>query len=391
MNQLIKALCILVLVSSCSLFEDYETKGTLAPILPDSTLLVAGVATYSPDAAYYGTEVIVGRLINDGYYPSSEQKIPGSYWPIVRGQFLTRAGIASANIFAEKNARIILKNVSRNKEFELIQVASGVYADPEFKLKFFPTDSLTLSVSINSEEKYFASTVIPDSPICDLPDTLFTELDLKIFNTTPVGYAENTNPQYSNLEKRFEIIKPFSGFKNGNIFEITMQLSNQILENGGEFKDTLPNNYVKLGRDYRYGTYGVYDDSVYFWGAYWIATSNVPVQSSIIAYSVISQIDPFFSKGYNNIRNLVTTPANGTEIDPAFTSRDSIRKDYLRKDNSYLYRVSNIYDADSDGKSMYESPKKAVGIFGSRTSIYRKTVLYPIRSWDPDTLKWRKN
>jgi len=389
MNKLLIYLILFSVFSACDLFTDPEDNQSIEIFIPDNTIFVSGVFTTSNDTMFYGAEVILARIKNDGGYASRDFNIPGSFWPIVEAQIVALSGNMGFNIFPEKEASIILTNTRTSIYKELDLVDEGVYADVAKTIRAEPGDSLTLKIHLTDDTHYFASTIVPPMPIFSFPDTLITPLKLINFNTNPATYVEQTD--FGTVAVRRNQIKPFSGFNDGNIFEIRTNYEFDFVNFGFEKNDSLPNNWLRNGKIYGIGTYGIYHDSLIYHGAEWMIGSDYPIQNQQTAYLSVSQLDHVFSRNYQNV-NVWVWPrtSNAFQFDPAFTIGDSLADVKRTNDNSFIFRVSNIFKMDKQGTILPKSESDAIGIFGSRSSTYRKTVLIPVRSWDPDTLNWAR-
>jgi hypothetical protein len=236
-------------------------------------------------------------------------------------------------------------------------------------------------------ENYWSYTNVPPAPDWNVEDTVYTRLDLVDYYSTPKVYAEISE---NDPTERAHLYKRYRGLDN-HIIEAFLNLDTD--EGGINYNENSSfndDNFLRAGKEYLFLTYGFYPDSIYIWGPFWLAESINPLLSEMNAYMRVSQIDRVFSRYYVPQRNIYSAAPNMLFIDPYSFNQDSLNAPILGRDNSYIYRISNIYKADTNGNPLFDVPKDAVGIFGSRSSVYRKTVLKPIRSWDPDTLNWAR-
>ncbi|MBO6872009.1 MAG: hypothetical protein JJ882_15505, partial [Balneola sp.] len=56
------------------------------------------------------------------------------------------------------------------------------------------------------------------------------------------------------------------------------------------------------------------------------------------------------------------------------------------RDSTYLFDVSTIEKIDENGKILPKSDNDAIGFFAGYFSLYKKTVLIPVRNFDLDSV-----
>jgi hypothetical protein len=56
------------------------------------------------------------------------------------------------------------------------------------------------------------------------------------------------------------------------------------------------------------------------------------------------------------------------------------------RDSTYLFRVSTIRKLGKNGKLLPKDASDAIGFFAGEFSLYEQTTLYPIRTFDLDSL-----
>lgn len=149
------------------------------------------------------------------------------------------------------------------------------------------------------------------------------------------------------------------------------------------------NDYVRQGQGYLIVTHKAYDDHDNC-AVLWINNSRESLREWLPAYLRLEQVGADLARWYEESQIWVGMRQKEGDIlweDPWVDNVMDRRLDAVAfRDTTYLPSISNIKRVGSDGRVLTRSD--AVGIFGGYTARYARSIMIPIRSWDPDTLDW---
>jgi len=362
--------------------ENHEAK-----MVPDNTPFIAATLEVTEDTVHHYPEVYVGTVtFVDGFYDDRLccDAIPGIWWPTLNAQVnktARRMDLVRTDI---DDAEVTITGPLDTEEVQTVQFKSeglGVYGDQKYELELVVNGRYRLDVTLPSGSRYRAFTTLPELAQWPVPDTLRPQLEL--------GRSGNTFVEQTPGRNRIKI--EYTEAPNAELTVLKLN-ENDDRETFfvGEDEQFLYEDRGKFLRDG--ATYGInhneeslFADSTFF-GPLWFETSDTPLKKSVDVWMYLRQnnadmSNPWF---YQPIFNYI-----GANSDDLWSRMDQEFVDArFAVDSTYLFEISNILNVGENGKVLPEEQSDAIGVFGGFSSVYRKTVMKPRRSWDPDSLGW---
>lgn len=354
--------------------DDTKTK-----FVPDHTPYIAGLIEATDDTVHHFPEVVVGSMSDplNPHHPNILTSYPGLCNTSLWAQVVKTAQYFKLIFKPEKNAKVQVKGPLDSKKEQTVvyhHLRNGVYGDSNYELDLLPNQKYRLTVILPDGERYQSTTIIPESTVVSVPDSIGIEVKYE-------PYGDGT--PYETHVKRIPII--FRYPEQTYVFEIQQNSNNDrellLMEPGEEFRFKDRGPYLRAG------------------GAYGIELANMRVDT--ITNSWGQRLDKpkeniwmkrrqwyrfsFFSKGVGGnffaIFDIYTSDQHylKTMNDRLFNAIDT-------RDSTYLFDISTIRKVNEQGQVLPKDSSDAIGFFGGYFSVYRRATLYPIRTFDLDSV-----
>lgn len=256
-------------------------------------------------------------------------------------------------------------------------------------LVVIPGASYRLDVRLADGRAYTARTQTPEAPTFAPPDTFYMPLELG--QSEPGVWTErNLNEEVHYFEcTPSPSDAPLTVYQSAGTEAYDRRVWG--LQPGEELWYADRNDYVRQGQGYKIVTHDAYDDYDNC-AVLWINHSRNPFQEWLPVYLRLEQVGADLARWYEESQTWVGTRQRDEDIlweDPWVDNVMDRRLDAVAfRDTTYLPSISNIDRVGLDGQLLPRAESDAVGVFGGYAARYARSVLWPIRSWDPDTLDW---
>ena len=384
---------ISLLISKCDIFDSDED---FVRLVPDNTIFIASALEATTDTVHHYPEVYVGSVVHKkGKYAVDIGPviIPGIWWPMLNAQVnfatsswdLVRTDINDADVTvtgplgSEREKTVVFKNEGL-----------GVYGDIEHELELIHKERYRLDVVFTDQRHYRAETILPGLIEWDVPgNSLKVELTL-----SKSGEAVYREEAADNESLRFAYQIPEYAWMTTTQVNYSDDDPDKLAQSSAEdgFSGFL---YGDRGPFLRQGPrYSIVTNSnpnapaVRTLGPNWSKSSLDPLLDSRTAWMRVSQMNEDLSRRwfYQNVFiffGSISGDHNSIQAEQRALARRN-------EDTEYMFRISNIQKLGENGEPVSREELDAIGVFGGFSSAYRKVTIYPVRSWDPDTLNWAK-
>lgn len=373
-----------LLLFGCNVFNSENNSNKL---VPDNTPFIASTLEVTEDTVHHYPEVYVGRVkFKAGYYDDRLccQVIPGIWWPTLNAQVnktarrmsLIRTNIDDANVTITGPL-----NSEKKKSVTFKSEGQGVYGDQNYELELIENGRYRLDVTMADGSHYRAFTTLPELANWPVPDTIKPELELdtirgNLFEQTPD--AKDVRLYYDEAPHAVLTVGKINQSDDREVFSLSED------EN---FLHSDKGNYLRGGSTYmiRNNEGSLFADSTFF-GPIWQESSQKSLKISVDVWMYLRQHNADLSTRwfYQPIFSTI-----GVNSDNLWSKMEQEQVDaFFSRDSDYLFEISNILKVGESGKVLPEAESDAIGVFGGFSSVYRKTVMKPRRSWEPDSLGW---
>ena len=375
---------LFILGYSCNVSDSDNKKNKM---VPDNTPFIASTLEVTDDTVHHYPEVYVGTVtFIDGFYDNRIccDAIPGIWWPTLNAQVnktarkmdLVRTDIDDAEVTIAGPLETELEQTVKFKSEGL-----GVYGDQDYKLKLIENGRYRLEVTMPDGSQYRAITTLPELAQWPVPDTLRPELDL----------LQNGDVFVEQTPGRKRLRLEYEEAQNAELTVLKINESDDretfFVGKDEQFLYENKGKYLRDGATYaiKHNTESLFADSTTF-GPLWFEDSETPLKESVDVWMYLRQNNADMSNPwhYQPIFNFI-----GVSSDDLWSRQDQEFVDArFAVDSDYLFEISNILKVGDNGEVLPEEQSDAIGIFGGFSTVYRKTVMKPRRSWDPDSLGW---
>ncbi len=377
LNTMRNILIVYIFIISCDLtmkLPDINNK-----IIPDNTPFITGIIEASNDSTFYYPQITVGYVSDADF--SNEirllKNIPGLFSPTQLIQIYKTVRGFNLNYHYENEAQVIIKGPlgqENEKKILLDNEDFGVYGDTKSDLMLLPGHYYELYVKLTDGRVFTSKTHIPSNVSFSIPDSIGLEVRLTHF-----GDGTPKEESYKNFYTYFHIPN------DSRLFEIQVNTNNDkyilLLESDVVLPFSDRSDYHRIGSYYGIFSNEVSLDSLRtFWlkdiDQYYIYQN---------AFQIESHRYGFYSDGmWDNFqildRNFTASGQTWNKIS------DDAKSALLTRDSTYLKRVSTIDEIGPDGEILPKDEANVIGFFAGSFSVYKKTVVYPIRNFDLDSV-----
>ena len=366
-------------LGACDKIPTNNSEDGVYKIIPDDTPFIAGLLEATNDTVHHYPEIVVGYVSDGNFVPEYKEvkDIQELYNPTLWTQVVRTLQRFELTFEAESEAKVMVTgplNKVQQKTVVYIHEGNGVYGDVNSELELLAGEKYLLEVKLPGERGYKKETIIPSETSLQTPDTV--RLSVKYTPYHNGDPAESSDPHY---------FMYFNYPEHTYLTEIQSNNSNDryqlFLEPDEKFLFEEKGNFLRLGSAYGVNVNGSSKDSIQkgWWrdlGYPWIQDHPIDIDYTRISY---------FSNGiWDNFQNLDNwfvligeeREAQYERFEEALSTRDS----------TYLFDVSTIEKIDENGKILPKSDNDAIGFFAGYFSLYKKTVLIPVRNFDLDSV-----
>ncbi|XWN37841.1 MAG: hypothetical protein ROO71_02715 [Balneola sp.] len=348
-------------------------------IIPDRTPFIAGLLEATNDTVHHYPEVVVG-YVSDGKFNSdySEiQNIEELYNPTLWTQVIRTLQRFILIYKGESEAKVMVTgplNKVQQKKVEYTHEGNGVYGDVSSDLELVAGDEYLLEVILPDGRFYAKKTKLPTSIEWEIPDTTFIKVFYKPYEDgspreegKPAAYLNFKLPENIFLTE----IQSNSSEDRGILF----------LEEDEKFLFHDRSEYLREGSFYGISSISNSIDSL---RKGWIRDFNNLNGISInreIDRMRISYFNPDLWENFQNLSNWFGM--KGVKIEEMYSRFEEALS---TRDSTYLFQVSTIEKVGENGEILPKSENDAIGFFAGYFSVYKKTVLIPVRNFDLDSV-----
>lgn len=382
-------------LAACDLFGGEEVSRT--KLVQDETVFIVSTLEASPDTTIHHPQVFVGRLsdpLDPEYRVVYDPTVPKGiefYMPTFLAQVMWKSEHLRLRYEPDAEAEVTITGPlgERARTVAFQHERNGVYGDLAGGLPVVPGAAYRLDVRLADGRAYTAQTRTPEVPTFAPPDTFYMPLEL-VQNEPGVWTERNVNEEVHHFEcTPSPSDAPLTVYQSAGTEVYDRRVWG--LQPGEELWYADRNDYVRQGQGYRIVTHDAYNDYDNC-AVLWTNHSRNPFQEWLPIYLRLEQVGSDLAQWYEESQVWVSTKFKEGDVlweDPWVDNVMDRRLDAVAfRDTTYLPSISNIDRVGPDGEPLPRSASDAVGIFGGYTARYARSVLRPIRSWDPDTLDW---
>ena len=369
----------LIILTNCTKAPTNNNGQEFYRIIPDNTPFITGLVEATNDTVHHYPEVVIGYVSDGNFDPSYEevQNIEGLYNPTLWTQVVRTLQRFELTFREESKAKVTVTGPLGGpfeKTVEYTYEGNGVYGDIHSELELISSKKYLLKILIPDGRSYLKESQIPEMVEFNVPDT--TKL-----NVVYRPYNDGTPREESIPNKYIKFKFP------PNIFITELQSNTSVdrdillLEPNENFLFEDRGNYLRNGSFYGISTISNQDDSLRkSWIKGLIDESSGSLEKEI-DWMRFSYFDNGMWKNFQNLSNWFSTKGQRwdemfSRFEEALSTRDSI----------YLFDVSTIEKVGENGEILPKSENDAIGFFAGYFSVYRKTVLIPVRNFDLDSV-----
>lgn len=376
---------VLTSLTYCTSVVDQDK--TTPKFIPDHTPYIAGLIEATHDTVHYFPEVVIGYFTDPLNSYNEEILNPDKAYPNLYNTTLIAQLTKTSRFFGllfepEINAMVTVQG-PLNTEYErntlYTHIGNGVYGDKEYQLKLLPGQQYRLMVTLPDERKYQAVTVIPNAVDVHIPDSIGIKVKYRPFDDgTPLEIDIQRFPILIKYPHQAILLEMQENSEHDRDF--------LLMEPEEEFRFNDYGPYLRLGTVYGIGLINSKIDTI---TNSWTQRLDKPKEEIWMKRREWYRLS-FFSDGIGG--NFFALPdlfsSNQYYLD---TMNEHLFDAYDSRDTTYLFDISTIHKLDSDGRILPKDSSDAIGFFGGYFSVYRTTTVYPIRTFDLDSVLARHN
>ena len=369
----------IILLSACDKIPTNNSEDGVYKIIPDDTPFIAGLLEATNDTVHHYPEIVVGYVNDGNFVPEYKEvkDIKELYNPTLWTQVVRTLQRFELTFEAESEAKVMVTgplNKVQQKTVVYIHEGNGVYGDVNSELELLAGDEYLLSVELNDGRAYSKITKIINSIEIEVPDTIKIDIVYKPF--------ENGTPREESIEQKYITYKyP----KDYTISEIQSNSNNDrdILLLGEKenllFQDR--SNFLRAGSLYGISTSKNTEDTLH---KRWVRDLSDPRNNRVTIQKEWMRFSYFGKDMWENFQNLSNWfGMKGIKIEEMYSRFEEALS---TRDSTYLFDVSTIEKIDENGEILPKSDNDAIGFFAGYFSLYKKTVLIPVRNFDLDSV-----
>lgn len=372
----------LMFVSLSCTTESIPEQETIEPQnLGDDTPFIMGILEATYDTVHHHPELVAGFVNNvDGYINPNSLDTIEVFNPTLWTQVVNTSKLFHLTFTPDNEAFVSVTGPlggPGEKKVEYSNTGNGVYGDTGFELEIVPEGIYRLEVLFSDGRTYRGNTTIPHQTAIEVPDSIGLRVDYAPYNDgsareenpdsvdyyIPVEYPENSSlalvQSNSNRDRETLLLEDYEYFKFNE--------RGPYLRDGSMYHISKTNSPVdSLRRSWWQDLYDKRKEDVWHSRHFWMTFS-------------------FFSEDIGNIFHPMVDmySSKGEAFDDMM---DEFVENFEARNPSYLLDVSTIQKVNEDGEILSQSETDAVGFFAGYFSVYRTTTLYPLRTFDLDSV-----
>lgn len=367
---------------SCSTDSIPKQEEIVSQTLPENTPFIMGLLEATYDTVHHHPEIVVGFVNNvEGYInPDRMRNIPRLFNTTLYTQVTKTTRLFHLTFTPDKEALVFVAGPVNHKEEKKVlfeYLGEGLYGDTKYDLNLIPGEEYKLNVEFSDGRSYQKSTKIPGSTSIEVPDSIGIRVDYTPYND---GSAQESSPSDSNYYIKFL-------YPEGSYYFEAQSNSNRdreqlLLEPEEEFLYSDRSSYLRDGSLYHIAkTTNVIKDSLRRqWGQDLYDKTEEEVWHSKYFWMRFSFINEDLGDIFHPAFDFYSSRENFDEVYNRFI------EEFEARNPSYLLDVSTIQKVNEEGEVLPQSETDAVGFFAGYFSVYRTTTLYPLRTFDLDSV-----
>ncbi len=348
-------------------------------IVPENTPFIMGLIEATNDTVHHYPEVVVG-YVSEGRFNDEREitsDIPNLFNPSLWTQTVRTFKSFGLSFKGEENAIVRIKGPASNSQENVViltKKSSGLYGDVNSEIKLRPGEKYTLEIELFDGRKYQKETIIPKSTEIEIPDSIDLNIEF-------VPYQDGTPREESNPNKFYIFEYPEGNFLTEIQSNADTDRETLLLEDWEDFLFQDRGNYLRLGSMYALTIPSWDNDELRRAWIQDLSKNREKIWESKTQWMRFS----FFSKDIGN---------NWQHMNEIFSSKgilwdemyDRFIRAFTSRDSTYLFQVSTIEKVGENGEILPKSENDAIGFFAGYFSVYKKTVLIPVRNFDLDSV-----
>ncbi|XWN37843.1 MAG: hypothetical protein ROO71_02725 [Balneola sp.] len=338
-----------------------------------------GLIEATNDTVHHYPEVVVG-YVSEGRFNDEREitsDIPNLFNPSLWTQTVRTFKSFGLSFKGEENAIVRIKGPASNSQENVViltKKSSGLYGDVNSEIKLRPGEKYTLEIELFDGRKYQKETIIPKSTEIEIPDSIDLNIEF-------VPYQDGTPREESNPNKFYIFEYPEGNFLTEIQSNADTDRETLLLEDWEDFLFQDRGNYLRLGSMYALTIPSWDNDELRRAWIQDLSKNREKIWESKTQWMRFS----FFSKDIGN---------NWQHMNEIFSSKgilwdemyDRFIRAFTSRDSTYLFQVSTIEKVGENGEILPKSENDAIGFFAGYFSVYKKTVLIPVRNFDLDSV-----
>lgn len=348
-------------------------------IIPDNTPFITGIIEASSDSTFYYPQVTVGYVTDADFSKENRvlKNIPGLFSPTQLIQIYKTVHSFGLTYDIVNDANVQLKGPLDHEDERIVTFENegfGVYGDVNKELILVPNYSYELIVEMNDNSVFIAHTTIPKATDNNVPKSIKLDVVLK-------HYQDGTPRE----ESIATVYTYFTQPRNSLLFEIQVNTNYDRYYSYLEPEEVFP--FSDRSEFHRIGSfYGVFtnlqgSDSIKVGWSRTIDKTAVNEYPFEIEYHRYGYYGSGMWKNFQVLDNYFTE--SGDLWSEIFFENDRALRE---QDSTYLKRVSTIDEIGPDGEILPKDEANVIGFFAGSFAVYKKTVVYPIRNFDIDSV-----
>jgi len=380
------------ILASCDLLGDQEPKGPWQRFPAKNIFMVSGMIEYTDSEPMYYPQVVLAMASNSKKEQIPDpMPIPGLYFPDIGRQITYHMGVFQWKPTPVEDALVQIEgplNFGINQTVTLLHEGFGVYGDVNSELNIQVGGRYALFIRRSDGTMHRDTTTIIPPVTFDMPDT--THIDVKLDTQYEDGawyelfWATDT--------AAYEITNDIPNHKvSRNRVSLAFMLNDGYTLDSYLYSDREP--YFIEFWSYKEYTAGYYIRNLYVLPNVNDNSIDPYYVAEDIVWTQVAQFDTnlsgYHQPAYNNVGSYSNLRKDGVtnENEPHHVAARNV---YSAFSLDPLYDMTTITTYDAEGNHLPRRESKTIGVFGSRSTVYDKTIVVAHRDYDPTQLGWEK-
>ncbi|MBO6793180.1 MAG: hypothetical protein JJ895_04665 [Balneolaceae bacterium] len=352
--------------------------GKTHKIIPDKTPFISGFLDVSNDTTHYHPQVVVGYVSDARFVENYKElkNLTSLYSPTHLAQVVFTSRLFQLQFYTDSTALVEVSGPLDSQFSKTIQYqreSNSVYGDVNSQLKILPGHRYKLNVTLVDGRKFESITYIPEEVDIFIPDSIGLKVQLKHYEDgTPREESE------SHFWTKFEF--PENTFISETQKNSSIDRELLFMEPWESFRFSDRSSFLRTGLSY--GAWLSESDIDSVQTGWWINLTEPWFRKDLIVNQW--RRFSFYSNGlwrnHQALNNRIAPFGNWEDIYLEYGEAAN------QKDSTYLKRVSTIDEISPDGEILPKDEANVIGFFAGSFSVYKKTVVYPIRNFDLDSV-----